>query len=313
MSFIKGFMGTCANISVVIISFNCWELLNACLKSIYSSDSACKEIIVIDNNSVDETCENLRKYYPEVRIIENDSNVGHTRAVNQGCRISSGKHILLLDADTEVSKDCVRVLAVFLESHPDVSVVAPKTFLADGTLQNSAKNFPAPINGIFGRQSLLTRLFPGNVFSKRYLALTKCDMKQAIKVEHVSAACMLFRRDVFEKVGEWDEGFHSYWVDADWCKRIQVAGGQIYYVPNAVITHHEQNSRSMKKSPFRIIKFHTGCFRFYSKHYTRGRRDPRRVFAAGLLAARALILLSVNSIRRSSRSRVDPLTFQKKG
>jgi N-acetylglucosaminyl-diphospho-decaprenol L-rhamnosyltransferase len=305
-------MDACANTSVLIVSFNCWELLNACLKTIYSSDSPHKEIIVIDNNSVDETCENLRKYYPEVRIIENDSNVGHTKAVNQGCRISSGKYILLLDADTEVSKDCVGLLTSFLESHPHISMVSPKTFLADGSLQDSAKNFPAPINGIFGSPSLLTKLFPGNAFSQRYLALTRCDMKQPIKVEYVSAACMLFRRDVFEKVGEWDEGFHSYWVDADWCKRIQLSGGQIYYIPSAVIIHHEQNSRSVKKSPLRIIKFHTGSFRFYSKHYTRGKWDPRRLFAAALLAARALILLGANSFKKSSKSKVDPLTMQRK-
>jgi len=301
-----------ANISILIISFNCWNLLNACLKSIYSYDNSFKEIIVIDNDSADKTCDNVRKYYPAIRLIKNKTNVGHTRAVNQGCRICSGKRILLLDADTEIQKDCVKIMSSFLDANPDVFMVAPKTFLTNGSLQDSAKNFPSPINGIFGRQSFLTRIFPGNPFSRRYLALTNYDMKQPILVEHVSAACMLFNRDVYEKVGEWDESYHSYWVDADWCKRIQLAGGQIYYIPGAVIIHHEQNHRSMKKSPLRIIKFHSGAFRFYSKHYTRGKLDPRRMFAAGLLGVRGLLLLITNSMKKNSHGRVDPLTMQKK-
>ena len=300
-----------SNISVLIISFNCWDLLDACLKSIYSSDSSFKEIIVIDNASVDGTCEKLNIFYPAVRLIENDENVGHTKAVNQGCRLCLGEFVLLLDADTEIRRDCVKIMASFLATHPEVSMVAPKTYLTNGSLQDSAKNFPSPINGIFGRQSLLTRMFPNNPFSRRYLALSDYDILEPLQVEHVSAACMLFRRDIFSKVGSWDEGYHSYWVDADWCKMIQLAGGGIYYIPKAVIIHHEQNHRTFKKSPVRIVKFHSGAFRFYCKHYTWGIWDPRSAIAATFLMLRALLLLTTNIFKKSPHSRIDPLTIQK--
>ena len=299
------------DISVLIASFNCWDLLNSCLKSIYSSESSFKEIIIIDNASVDGTCEKLKHNYPDIRLLENKENVGHTRAVNQGCRLATGKRILLLDADTEINSDCVNVMSSFLDAHPEVSMVAPKTYLTDGTIQDSAKNFPLPINGIFGRQSLLTRLFPGNPFTRRYLALAAHDLQDPIPVEHVSAACMLFEKDIFDRVGEWDEGYHSYWVDADWCKRIQQAGGKIYYIPEAVIVHHEQNQRSLKKSPVRIVKFHTGVFRFYTKHYAKGAWDPRRLIAALFLTIRTLILLTTNSFKKPSPSRIDPLTMER--
>ncbi len=72
------------DISVLIISFNCWDLLDACLKSIYSSEDPFKEIIIVDNNSADNTCEKLKSDYPEIILIENSENVGHPRAVNQG-------------------------------------------------------------------------------------------------------------------------------------------------------------------------------------------------------------------------------------
>ena len=300
------------DISVLIISFNCWDLLNACLKSIYASNVSFKEIIIIDNASVDGSIENLKTYYPEIRLVQNDKNVGHTRAVNQGCKLSKGQYILLLDADTELNTDCVNTLASFLFSHPKASMAAPKTYLSDGSLQDSGKNFPSPINGLFGRQSYLTRLFPRNPFSRRYLVLTDKDFSEPIPVEYVSAACMLFRREVYNKVGDWDENYHSYWVDADWCKRIQLAGGQIFYIPQAVIVHHEQNHRSFKKSPNRIIWFHSGAYRFYCKHYTKGPWDPRTWIAAALLGIRTIMQLITNHFKENPSSRVDPLTLQKK-
>ena len=135
-------------------------------------------------------------------------------------------------------------------------------------------------------------------------------MTKPIPVDHVSAACMLFRRELYEKIGDWDEQYHSYWVDADWCKRIQLAGEKIYYVPKAVIIHHEQNHRSFKKNWKRIVWFHTGAFRFYSKHYTSNPWDPRRLIAWVILAFRTLIKLTINYFKKSSPTRVDPLTSQ---
>ncbi len=306
-------MAVLEDISVLVISFNCWHLLDDCLKSLYAAGDQYREIIVIDNASVDGTPDQLKKHYPGVRLIENNENIGHTRAVNQGCRLVKGELVLLLDADTVIHQNCIRIMALFMKQHPQASMAAPKTYLGDGTLQDSAKNFPSPINGIFGRQSLLTRLFPNNAFSKRYLVLTdRENQKTPFKVEHVSAACMLFRRSLFDIVGEWDEGYRSYWVDADWCKRIQIAGGEIYYLPDATITHYEQNRRSLKKNPERIIQFHTGSFRFYTKYHTRGKEDPRRFMAAALLSAHAMLKLVSNRFKKSPVKRVDPLTMQKR-
>ena len=169
------------------------------------------------------------------------------------------------------------------------------------------------MNGLFGRQSLLTRLFPNNPFSRRYLKIRglKDTATASVQVEHVSAACMLFWRRIYDQVGPWDEGFHSYWVDADWCMRIKKAGGEIYYLPTARIIHYEQNQRQVKKSPLRIIKFHTGALRFYTKHYTAGIYDPRSLAAAALLAVRTLLLLTTNHFKPQPRTGKDPLAMQK--
>lgn len=302
---------TSIDLSILIISFNCWDRLNACLQSIYSSDYPIFETVVIDNASIDGTVDQLRTIYPKVRIIENSENIGHTRAVNQGLRLVMGQRVLLLDADTELEPDAITCMSVFLDDHPEVYVVAPRLYNSDGTLQHSARNFPSIMSGVFGRQSLLTRLFPKNPFSQRYLALRHVKTKAPFRVQHVSAACMLFSTKILEKVGYWDEGFHSYWVDADWCKSISNAGGSIYCVPKAVVIHHEQYNRFLKKSPIRIIKFHVGAHRFYRRHYTLGMWDPRNVFAAFALTIRALLLLGANSLKRTSQCHTDPISQNK--
>ena len=303
---------TSPSLSILITSFNCWDLLNACLRSIFSSDYPAFEIVVVDNASIDGTVEKLHITYPMVRVIENSENLGHARAVNQGFKLVTGQRVLLLDADTELRPDAITNMSAFLDDHPEVYLVAPRTFNSDGTLQHSARNFPSIMSGLFGRQSFMTRLFPKNPFSRRYLALYHIDTQTPFRVQHVSAACMLFNREILSKVGLWDEGFHSYWVDADWCKSILKAGGNIYCVPKAVVIHHEQYSRFLKKSPIRIIKFHVGAYRFYRRHYTLGIWDPRTLIAAIALATRAFLLLVINSLKRTSQCYRDPLSKNKK-
>ncbi len=296
------------NLSVLIVSFNCWSYLDKCIHSILASDDPILEIIVVDNASADGTPSKLRAKYPEVHLVENSENLGLPPAANRGFRLAKGDRILLLDADTELKPDAIGIMERFLDEHPDVWMVAPRTFYSDGTIQESARDFPSAINGLFGRQSVLTRLFPNNPFSKRYLAREHLDEEEPFRVQQISAACMLFRKEALDRVGEWDEGFRCYFVDTEWCKRIQEAEGLVYCVPEASIFHHEQNKSSRKKNPRRIVDFHKGAFRLYQKHYTRGMWDPRWVLAASALTLRTTLLLALNAMKSSSESDDDPFS-----
>jgi GT2 family glycosyltransferase len=114
------------------------------------------------------------------------------------------------------------------------------------------------------------------------------------EVEQIASACMLFRRELFDEVGPWDEGYFGYWVDTDWCFRIRKAGWKVYCVPTALVIHHEQNHRGKKKSPRRIWMFHYGAYRFYKKNMTWGVFDPRAVFAVVALGAHGVFQLVQN-------------------
>ncbi len=297
-----------SKISVLIISFNCWEDLNHCIQSLYDTEFPLFEIIVLDNASVDGTAEKIRKKHPSIRYIQNAVNRGHVRAVNQGLRMVRGDRVLLLDADTVVARDSISILSAFLDGHPQVWMVAPKTYNTDGSVQEGNRRFPRAINGIFGRQSWLTRRFPKNRFSERYLARDFANRQNPYPVEQVGACCMLFRKSIVDEIGGWDEEYFGYFVDSDWCKKIQVHGGLIYSVPAATIIHHDQNKDSRKKSPARIIEFQKGAYRFYCKYYTRGILDPRSIAAGGLLFLRAAFLLTLNAAKKPDGAREDPLS-----
>ncbi len=134
-------------LSVIIVTWNDWPKLQVCLNSIFNSELPPTEVVVIDNASVDGTRERIRERFPATRVCRNESNIGHTRAVNLGFSLARGEFILVLDSDTELTGDTVHRLLAFLRARPDVALLAPRTFNTDGTVQESApaERIDAPV------------------------------------------------------------------------------------------------------------------------------------------------------------------------
>lgn len=281
-------------VSILIISWNGWSDLNKCLASIRASKFTDRHTLVIDNGSSDGTLEGLAEHYPEVAVRANEENLGHTKAVNQGFGLVGGRYILVLDADTEFEPHMIGDLVQFLNTHPEVSMVAPRTYNSDGSVQESARNFPSAMSGLFGRQSLLTRLFPNNRFSRRYLMRDRLNVSEPYRVENIAASTMLLRRELIDEAGLWDEGYPGYWVDTDWCMVLKKLGKQLYCMPTASVVHHEQNRRGRKKNPQRIVMFHKGAYRLYRRHYAIGPLDPRLLIVFTALHLRMMLLLTMN-------------------
>jgi GT2 family glycosyltransferase len=222
------------DLSIIIVSWNVQEYLRRCLNSLKADvDQNLKyEVIVIDNDSMDNTVAMLARDFPEVKLIHNKDNLGFARANNQGIKISRGKFVLLLNPDTEVKKGCIDTLISFLQSHDRVGVVGPKLLNPDGTLQASGVNFPSLASSLLG-YFRLKREVTGAYF---------VHASQPIMVNALVGACLLTRREVIDQVGGLDESYFMYVEEADWCYRIQNRGWHIYFVPEAQVYHRKGGS-----------------------------------------------------------------------
>ena len=294
-------------LSIIIVNYNGGELIQRCLAAIFEHPPRRHfEIIVIDNASGDGSPELIAENFPDVRLIRSDVNGGLCKAFNHGARVTTAPYLLSLDNDTRVLENALDELLEFMENNPDVGGVGSNLYNPDMSLQYASRRFPGALSALFGRRSLLTRLFPNNPVSHHDL-MTDCRYDDApFEVHWHSAASLLLRREALERIGGWNESYFVYWSDADLCARMRAAGYRIYNVPKSRIVHDETLSgRKGPRHPRMVIDFHEGAYRFYRTHRLRWRFHPLAPIAwLGLrLRAAALILYDYVRARADSKSR----------
>jgi GT2 family glycosyltransferase len=225
-----------ADVSVIIVSWNAREFLRNCLNSIQEvGRSTVREIIVVDNASIDGSAEMVADQFPEVLLIRSAENLGFARANNLGIKRSSGSWLALVNSDVIVHANCFPKLVDFLSSHEKVGLVGPKIFGGDGRLQPSCRRLPTLWNTTC-QTFALPSIFPrSNLFSGRQLPLSTYESAQEVEV--LSGCFWMARRSAVDQVGGLDERFFFYAEDVDWCKRFWDNGWKIMLVPEATATH----------------------------------------------------------------------------
>jgi GT2 family glycosyltransferase len=229
-----------------------------------------------------------------VVLLASDVNLGHSGGCNLGMRHAKGRHLFCLNSDTEMRAGTLDRLAAYLDAHPGVGAVAPKVLNPDSTVQGTIKRFPTPAAALFGRYSPLTRLFPRNPWSRRYLAYLDQDFSRPFRCDSASACAIMVRREAIESAGAFDERFFLYWNDVDWCRAIWKAGFEIHCVPDAVMVHdqHKGGTRSgLRRLVASTIDFHRGAYRYYRKWNVRSPWNPLHLVAGALLAVRAAAVI----------------------
>ncbi len=253
------------DISIIVVNFNVKEFLKNLLDSIRkASQNFSLEIIVVDNASDDGSVEMIKEKFPEIILIENKSNVGFGKANNQGLKIAKGKFILLINPDTLVAEDTFVKMIDFFSANPDTGMAGCKILNPDGTLQLACRrSFPGPWTA-FTKVSGLSTLFPKSKLFAKY-NLTYLDENQTYEVDAISGSFMMLKKEVYEKIGGFDEQFFMYGEDLDLCYRIQKAGYKIYYVHTTQIIHYK--GESTKRSSLDETKiFYQAMHLFVKKH-----------------------------------------------
>ena len=268
-------------LSVVIVNYNVKHFLEQCLNSVAAAAEHCEtEVFVVDNNSVDGSCNMLREKFPWVKLIENKKNYGFSYANNQAIKQSTGEYVLLLNPDTVIEEDTLKSVCDFMDAHPDAGGLGVKMIDGKGRfLPESKRGLPTPqvaFYKIFG----LSKLFPKSKKFGKY-HLTYLDKDQIHKVDVLSGAFMLLRAETLNKIGLLDETFFMYGEDIDLSYRITLGGYNNYYYPETTIIHYKGES-TKKGSVNYVLVFYNAMKIFARKHFSKGKGAGTMIFFINL-------------------------------
>jgi GT2 family glycosyltransferase len=277
-----------SRVSAVVVSYNVRELLLACVASLDAARAAGEldEIVVVDNASADGSAAAARARFPCVRVID-APNRGYGAGANRGIAATAGGYVFVLNPDTVVPLGTTRALAGYLDAHPDVAVAGPRLARPDGTPQPSRRRFPERLTPLF-ESTIVYEWWPENRWARRLHMLDSPDAGDIPQeVDWVVGAAMLVRRAAIDAAGGFDESFHMYSEEVEWCWSLRRHGWKIAYVPAVEVVHHEGAS-TRQDVPARQVAFDASRVRLARRMYG---GPTAEVVRAGLLANYALYLL----------------------
>jgi GT2 family glycosyltransferase len=226
------------DMSIVLVCWNNKAYLEPCLKSLYAGGlKSTFDVVVADNGSTDGSQQMLAEKYPDVKIIQNEGNVGLGRASNQGIEATNGRYVLLLNNDTIVNGPSLDRLVEFLDHHPEAGAVAGKLLNPDGSFQSGYATFSTLT------EEFLIATHIGEVLWNGYPSHGDSDEIKA--TGWLSSACLLVRRSAFDQIGLLDESYFIYGDEADLQYRLNKAGWKVYFLPSSTIIHF--GGRSMDR------------------------------------------------------------------
>ncbi len=248
----------------MLVSFNARDYLRRCLASLYQYQQGEFEVIVVDNASPDDSANMVEREFPGVRLIREERNLGFAAGANAGIHATQGDVILLLNPDSELTNDAFSAPADYLRANPNVGALGIKILDPDGHLQLSVRRFPNLWAALFNRYSILTRVWPKNPYSRRYL-MTDWDHGGITNVDWVSGACLMTTRAVHERIGDLDEAYFWGFEDVDYAQRLHRARLRVVYYPESSIIH--AIGASARTVPAKaLVARHRGMWRYYQNY-----------------------------------------------
>ena len=245
-------------LSIIILNYNVRYFLELCLRSVQAAMSNIEaEIIVVDNNSSDDSCSMVGDLFPEVKLIQNKENTGFSRGNNIGVAAAKGEYLCILNPDTVVAEDTFTELLNFADSIENLGIIGCRLIDGNGKyLPESKRNIPTPrvsINKIFGS---------GDSYYANHVSELSLG-----KVDVLVGAFMLLKRETYNGIGGFDEDYFMYGEDIDFSFKILKKGYSNYYIGSHTIIHFK--GESTPKDIFYRKRFYEAMQIFYKKHFRR--------------------------------------------
>lgn len=288
-------MSSTPGISVLIVTFNRKDDVRRCLDSLKPELAGIEaETLVLDNASTDGVSEMIAADYGWANLTRWSENRGLGPALEFLAKRVKGQWVLLLDSDAILKPGSLKDLLEFAGGKPQLGGVAPAIRDPDGHIQMTARRFPTPVNAIFGRQTLLSKIWPGNPLTRRYLRSADRTGSAPFQCDWVAFAVALIRREAMEQCGSIDPGFFVYWIDADFFRRMKKSGWEVWCLPSIEALHLEYNRPERPRSPASIKDFHGGAYRYFRRNHGWGGFNPLLAPAALGLWVRTCLHLWLN-------------------
>lgn len=261
------------DLSVIIVNWNTADLLEALLEQLTQAPAGAPatEILVVDNQSSDDSVQRVRERFPDAILLPQDVNGGFAFGVNRGLERARGRYAMLVNTDVELDWDAVTRLVAYADEHPHAGVIGPRILDEHGGIQPSHWRSPTLALHFF------EAVFVGRLWQER----SDPGVKDRA-VDCVSGCVFLIRRETLEVVPRFDEGYFMYFEEVDYCERTRKAGFEVRYAPSVSMVHHGGLS-SAKAREKTFLAFRRSCLRFHAVN--RGRLRGELVRASLALAS----------------------------
>lgn len=250
------------DVSVIIVSYNTKKLITDCISSVIEKTKDIDyEIIVVDNNSTDNSVEEIKNKFPNVIVIENKENIGFGLANNEGFKKASGRYLFCLNPDTVLINNAVKILSDFMDKNNDCAACGGNLY--DEKL-NPVHSFGYGDNThtLLFRRTLMKLFWLGEYLKiKRYEK--SIDRTKIQQVNHITGADLMLRKSVIDKLGGFSDKFFMYFEETELEARLKRAGYKIYFVPESKIIHLEGKTKNEKSHSY----YCHSCVEYYRLCY----------------------------------------------
>ena len=238
-------------------------MLINCIRSVYASETRYSyEIILVDNASSDGSVEEIRNSFPDVRIIDNKENVGFGRANNQAVEVATGRYFYILNSDTEIEKNVIETVVMYGDTHEKTGVIGTKSVFTNGETQINYFKSPTFLSEfVFFAFRIIKS---GNWFLFNLNKYRRFAIDGPFEVDVITGCSMFVKREVYDKIGLFNEKFFMYYEDAEFCYRVKKTKFKCIYLPIVFIKHLHLGSANEDRKEYKhlITSFDSACIYF---------------------------------------------------